>query len=100
MCNGLNGPLTKCFSTVGMSHVSQRVLGLTVTMNITFRRVEISVFEHTLAPSGNPCCMADMDVWQRKMVIFVFCVILKCDLPPINTSKGISMIIKTSLLFS
>ena len=31
---------------------------------------------------------------HRKMVIFVIFIILKCDLPPINTSQGINMVIK------
>ena len=31
------------------------------------------------------------------MVIFIMCVILKCDLPPINTPQGISMFIKNFL---
>ena len=37
---------------------------------------------------------------RGKMVSFLICVKLKRDLPPNNTSKGISMVIKTSLLFS
>ena len=37
---------------------------------------------------------------RGKMVSFLICVKLKCDLPPNNKSKGISMVIKTSLLFS
>ena len=33
------------------------------------------------------------------MVIFVICLILGCDLFPIITPKGISMVIRTSLFF-
>ena len=34
---------------------------------------------------------------REKMLIFVICVIFKCDLSPINTSKGISLFIKNFL---
>ena len=34
---------------------------------------------------------------RGKMVIFVICVILRCDLFPIITPKGISIVIKTFL---
>ena len=34
---------------------------------------------------------------REKMLIFVLCVIFKCDLYPINISKGISLFIKNFL---
>ena len=34
---------------------------------------------------------------RDKMLIFVICVIFKCDLPIINISKGISLFIKNFL---
>ena len=34
---------------------------------------------------------------NREMFIIVIGVILKCDLPPISTPKGISMVIKNIL---
>ena len=34
---------------------------------------------------------------REKMLIFVICVIFKCDLSPINISKGISLFIKNYL---
>ena len=34
---------------------------------------------------------------RGKMVIFVIFVILKCDLPPINTPRSINMVIKIFL---
>ena len=36
---------------------------------------------------------------REKMLIFVICLIFKCDLSPINTSKGISLFIKNFLAF-
>ena len=37
---------------------------------------------------------------RERFVIFVICVILKCDLPLMNTHQGVSMVIITSLHFS
>ena len=34
---------------------------------------------------------------REKLLIFVICVIFKCDLYPINISKGISLFIKNFL---
>ena len=34
---------------------------------------------------------------REKMLVFVICVIFKCNLSPINTSKGISLFIKNFL---
>ena len=34
---------------------------------------------------------------REKMLIFVICVIFKCNLSPINISKGISLFIKNFL---
>ena len=34
---------------------------------------------------------------REKMVIFVICVMFKCDLSPSNISKGISLFIKNFL---
>ena len=34
---------------------------------------------------------------REKMLIFVICVIFKCDLSSINISKGISLVIKNFL---
>ena len=34
---------------------------------------------------------------REKMLIFVICVIFKCDLSPLNISKGISLFIKNFL---
>ena len=37
---------------------------------------------------------------REKMLVFVICVIFKCDLCPINISKGISSFIKNFLALS
>ena len=34
---------------------------------------------------------------REKMLIFVICVIFKCDLPPINTPQGIGLFSKSFL---
>ena len=35
---------------------------------------------------------------REKMLVFVICVIFKCDLSPINISEGISLFIKNFLV--
>ena len=37
---------------------------------------------------------------RKKMLIFVICVIFKCDLSPINRPQGIIWLLRNSLLFS
>ena len=49
---GSSGGPARYLSTVGRSHVSLRVIGLAATTKIPFKRVERSVFEGTMDPSG------------------------------------------------
>ena len=55
---GSKGGPASYLSTVGRSHVSLRVLGLAETTNKPLIRVDKSVLDDTVVPSGNPLWMA------------------------------------------
>ena len=67
-CRGSNGGPARYISTVGWSHVSLRDLSLAATTKIPFKRVERSVFEETVDPSGKPWCIAAIaDLYPAKV---------------------------------
>ena len=67
-CRGSNGGPTRYLSTVGRSHVSLRVPGLAATTKIPFKRVERSVFEDIVDPSGKPWWIATIaDLYPAKV---------------------------------
>ena len=68
MATDFKGAACRGLSTCGRSHISLRVLGLAATTKIPFTRVERSVFEDTVDPSGKPWCIAAIaDLYPAKV---------------------------------